>query len=295
MKRLLMAGGAALALSAALFATNVSAQTPSDARVRVAHLSPDAPAVDVYANDIEVLSDVPFGAVSDYLTVPGGEYNFKVFAAGANPTTDDPVIDADATLAGGKDYTVAAVGLLADIAPAVFEDNNAAPAAGKAHVRVIHASPDAPAVDIAVAGGPVVFSNLAFPNAAGPSPGDAGTYDLEVRAAGTTTVALELDGVTLEDGGIYTVIAAGLLEGEPALEAITVVDEPRASGAQPTPAPAPTTAPAPQPTESHSLPSTGTGTGSSGDGTTLLAILALGAAAAALSAGGLGIALRRTK
>ena len=41
----------------------------------------------------------------------------------------------------------------------------AAPASaqeGAAQARVVHASPDAPAVDVAVAGGPVLFSNVAF-------------------------------------------------------------------------------------------------------------------------------------
>lgn len=300
MKRFLLAGAAALAVlgSGALAWTGVSAQTPSDARVRVIHASPDAPNVDIYVNDEETLSDVPYKAVSDYLTVPAGAYNFKVYAAGADPASDDPVIDADATLAAGKDYSVAAVGLVADIAPAVYEDNNAAPAAGKAHVRVIHASPDAPNVDVAVADGPVVFDNVAFPNADGPTPVDAGTYDLEVRAAGTDTVALALDAVELEDGGIYTVIAMGLLEGEPALEAVTVVDEPRAAGAAPTPgapAPSPTTsAPAPQPTASPNLPGTGTGdAGSGSSGMWLIAALALAAVAAGTA--GLGLAFRRTK
>jgi hypothetical protein len=246
--------------------TSASAQQPSDARVRVIHASPDAPNVDVYANDNKVLSDVAFPAASDYLAVPAGDYNFKVFATGANPANDEPVIDADATLAAGKDYTVAAVGLVADIEPAVFEDNNAAPAAGKAHVRVIHASPNAPNVDIAVKGGPVLFPDLAFPNAAGPSPVDAGTYDLEVRAAGTTTVALPLDDVALTAGKIYTVVAVGLLEGDPELSVLTIADDPRVSGAPP-PAPAPSPAPgapAPAPAPTHNLPATGMGTGTGG-------------------------------
>jgi hypothetical protein len=291
MKKFLLAGAAVLAMAAsgALSMTgSAGAQSPSDSRVRVIHASPDAPDVDIYVNDEETLTNVPYKAVSDYLTVPAGSYNFKVFAAGANPASDEPVIDADASLAAGKDYSVAAVGLLADIAPAVFEDNNAAPAAGKAHVRVIHASPDAPAVDIAVADGPVVFSNLAFPDADGPTPVDAGTYDLEVLAAGTDTVALALDGVALQGGRIYTVIAMGLLEGDPALEAVTVVDEPRA--AQPAPTPG---APAPAPTAEPNLPTTGTGDAGSGS-STIWFVAALAIAAVAAASAGLGLAFRRT-
>ena len=42
---------------------------------------------------------------------------------------------------------------------------------------------------------------------------NAGTYNLEVRAAGTNTVALPLPNITLTAGKIYTVFAKGFLGG----------------------------------------------------------------------------------
>ena len=42
----------------------------------------------------------------------------------------------------------------------------------------------------------------------------AGTYDLEVRLEGTETSLLDLPGITLEDGKIYTVFAKGFVGGE---------------------------------------------------------------------------------
>jgi hypothetical protein len=285
MKRLLGILGAMGAIGMMGLFGGTPASAEDMARVRVVHASPDAPAVDVYADGSKVLSDVPFKGSSDYLSVPAGAHSFKVFAAGANPTSDTAVLNADATLGAGKDYTIVAVGKVADIKPAVFEDNNTAPEAGKAHVRVIHASPDAPAVDIAVKGGPVLFSELAFPDAAGPSPVDAGTYDLEVRAAGTTTVALPINGVQLEAGKIYTVLAVGLLNGTPALEALPIVNAPA-----PTPAAAPAAAPA---ASGSDLPNTGTGAtaGRSGLSGTLAVLLGFGIFAAGV--GTFAIATRR--
>jgi hypothetical protein len=290
MKRLLAAVAIGAIGLVALF-NGPAASAQETGRVRVIHASPDASAVDVYADDTKVLTNVPYKGSSDYLPVPAGPHNFKVYATGANPASDEPVIDADATVAAGKDYTVVAVGKLADIQAAVFEDNNAAPAAGKAHVRVIHASPDAPAVDVAVTGGPVLFSNLAFPNSAGPSPVDAGTYDLEVRAAGTTTVALPINGVQLQAGKIYTVLAVGLLNGEPELEALPIVNDP----AQPPAAPAPTS-PAGSPTApAGQLPASGTGAGGDASriGMMLAALFTLGALAA--GAGTLAVVRRTSK
>ena len=99
------------------------------------------------------------------------------------------------------------------ISALVLTDDLTAPASGKAHVRFVHLSPNAPAVDIAVTGGAVVFPNNSFKGSTAFAPLDAGTYDLEVRVAGTNTVALPLPGIVLEAGKIYTVFAKGFLGG----------------------------------------------------------------------------------
>jgi hypothetical protein len=211
-----------LLLILALALTSTTLAAGHEARVRVVHASPDAPAVDVWVNDsITAFSGAPFKGITQYATLDPATYNVKVVPAGA---MEPVVIEADLELAGGTDYTVVAVGLLADIEPLVLVDNNSLPAAGKAHVRFVHASPDAPAVDIAVQGGPVLFSNVAFKGVGDYLPVDVGTYDLEVRLAGTETVALSVPGLALADQTVYTVFAMGLAGGEPALAAVPSVD-----------------------------------------------------------------------
>ena len=90
------------------------ASAADTAEVRVLHASPDAPAVDVYLDDTQVsaLTNVPFGVISGYLSIPAGAHNVKVYATG---TTTSPVIDADVTVAAGKMYTIAATGAVAAI------------------------------------------------------------------------------------------------------------------------------------------------------------------------------------
>ena len=230
MKRFFLAAMAGVMLAAMAFGGSTSAA--AEARVRVIHASPDAPNVDVYANGNRVLSNVPYKTASDYLSVPAGTYQFEVFAAG---DSTNAVLTIDANLEAGTDYTVVALDRVSQLKYRVFEDNNAAPAAGKAHVAVIHAGSDAPAVDIAVKGGPVLVNGIAFGEQQGPLPVDAGSYDLEVRPAGTNTVALPLNGVQLEAGKVYTFVASGLLNGQPALSVFPAVV---------TPAPASAAAPA---------------------------------------------------
>ena len=198
MKRALgLVGG--LGLVAAM-AMPVAAQ--DEAFVRVVHASPDAPNVDVWVDGETVLTDVPFTTVSDYLTLPAGTYNVQVTATGST----DPVIDADLTLEAGTSYTVAATGLVAEITATVLVDDRT-PADGQAKLRVFHASPSAPAqVDVAVTDGPILVEALAYPEATAYLTVDAGTYPLEIRAAGETDAALTLE-ASLEAGQNYTAIA----------------------------------------------------------------------------------------
>jgi hypothetical protein len=76
----------------------------------------------------------------------------------------------------------------------------------------------------------VVLSNIAFKEIGDYLPVDAGTYDLEVRLARTNDVALEVPGLALAEGTVYTVFAMGLAGGEPTLTAVPSADmQPMAS------------------------------------------------------------------
>jgi hypothetical protein len=79
-RSLLRRAGLVLALGAAsLLALPVAAGAQgSAAHVRVAHFSPDAPAVDIYVDDDKVLSGVEYPTVSEYLQLPAGSYDLAV-------------------------------------------------------------------------------------------------------------------------------------------------------------------------------------------------------------------------
>ena len=179
------------------------------ARTMYVHASPDAPAVDILVDSYKVARGLAFPSNTGYVPVRSGERRIRVNVAGTSTT----VIDAQVPFAARRNYSIFAVNQVASIEPLVLEDDLTRPAPGKTHVRFIHLSPDAPAVDVAVQGGPVVFANKSFKEYTPFTPLPAGTYDLEVRVAGTNTVALSLPGVRFKEGRIYTVFAKGLLNG----------------------------------------------------------------------------------
>jgi len=187
---------------------NVVAPTPK-AKVLVTHASPDAPGVDLLVDSFVAGTNLTFPNSTGYLEVNAGTRNVKVNVTGTSTTA----IQANLNLEANKIYSVFAVNNVASIEPLVLVDDLTAPATGKAHVRFIHLSPNAPAVDITTNTGAVVFANYTFKKASAFTPLDAGTYNLQVRLAGTSTVVLDLPGITLTSGKIYTVFAKGLVGG----------------------------------------------------------------------------------
>jgi hypothetical protein len=207
-KSLVVAGIAGL-----LFAFPGYAMADSgDARVRVIHASPDAPTVDVLVNDSVAIEDLSFGSVTDYVPLGEGTYSIKVRPA----NSDGPdVISTSVNLEGGKDYTVAAVNPLASISAEVYEDQNFLNNKNSAKLRVFHLSPGAPAVDVALKGGAVLLGNLSYKEVSEYLTLNPGTYDLEVRVAGTNTVDLDIPGVTVDKNKVYQVYAVGVVGGSP--------------------------------------------------------------------------------
>jgi len=209
------------AIASSTLAVSLCASVAADsATVRVVHASPDAPAVDVLVNDSVAIANLAFTEAAGPATLPADTYNVKVTPTGLLRPV---VIEADLTLAADTDFTVVAVGLLSGIAPLVLIDDNTLDASN-ARIRFVHASPDAPAVDIALAGGPVLFGDVSFTEVGDYLTVPAGSYDLDVRLAGTETVVLPLPGITVSANTVYSVFAMGLAFGTPSLQAVIFVD-----------------------------------------------------------------------
>lgn len=126
------------------------------ARIRIVHLSPDAPAVDIYANGGLLVSALSYQDSTGYVSVPAGTYAIDIRAAGApsasTPAFSIPALGLDANI----DYTAVATGFLGSsnpadafrVLPLVDDYGSALP--GQIRARILHASPDAPTVSIDV-------------------------------------------------------------------------------------------------------------------------------------------------
>jgi hypothetical protein len=206
MKKFLLAsllGAGALTAAPAL----VSAQE-ANASVVVVHGIPDT-VVDVYVNDELTLDDFAFGTVTDALSLPAGDYAIAVRAGDAEPTAD-PILSADASLAGGDNVSlVAHLNEAGEPTITPFANDTAPTAAGNGRLIVRHTAA-APAVDV-LAGGEAVFTGLTNPNEA-KADLPAGTVSAAVALAGTTDPVIGPADVPVTEGAATIVYAVGSAE-----------------------------------------------------------------------------------
>ncbi len=183
---------------------------PNRARVMVIHASPDAPAVDVLLDDDTFARDLMYPDNTRYTSLDPGTHNIKVNVS----ETGDTVIDADVDLMAETYYSVFACDLVGNITPLVLEDDFSDPGTDNSLVRFVHLSPDAPAVDLTLSDGTVLFENVSFKEATEYKLVDVNLYDLQVRLTGTDEAVLELKDVVFGPKVIYTIWVKGLVDGQ---------------------------------------------------------------------------------
>ncbi len=127
---------------------------PGTAMLRLAHLSPNTPAVDMYATGpnlplTKVAGDVSYRAVSPYLTEPAGTYRIQGRPAGA-PASSPPLFDVAVDLPAGSAQTATFV----DIGPngatqaQVLDDETAPSATGSGGLRIVQAAAEVGPLDV---------------------------------------------------------------------------------------------------------------------------------------------------
>lgn len=205
-------------------------------RVQVVHATATAPEVDVYvtAPNADINSTSPLGSFAykgdlGSVEVPTSDYQIRV----TPKDIKDVVFDSGSVaLAGGSDLVIAAVPntkgenspiqlvVLDGTSSSVIADTNT-----PASVRVIHNSPDAPAVDIVVNDNfeaPLVES-LMYPEFTPYVDVPAGTSNIKVAVADTQTSVINAD-LTFAAGSMQSVYAVNTVAN---IEPLVLTDDSR--------------------------------------------------------------------
>jgi hypothetical protein len=234
-----LAVGNAASIQPLVITREASAVPAGSVRLQVVHAAPAAPRVSVYvtALNANLAASAPAGTFSfresfGPATVPAGEYQIRVTPAGTPGTVvfDSGPVRLDA----GADLLIAAVpNTTTGAAPITLLATT--PQGGRielldratpAALRVVHASPDAPAVDVVVNDNfaqPLV-PRLAFPNFTGFVQVPPATYNVKVTPAGNPGVIAINANLALARGVEYSVFAVGRLA---AIEPLVLTDNRR--------------------------------------------------------------------
>ena len=203
-----------LALSTLCLGITASAASDDVGYLRLAHLSPDTPKVDVYVASFgsedqpTVLRSVGYGAFSPYQPVPAGSYTIAMRLEGA-PASEPPVLSTTIQLEAHTAATVVGMGKNTELALVTITDGMELPGTGKTKVRVIQAAMSVPAVDSVEVAGSEVASDLAFTEYSNYSDVAAGATTVQA-SAGSETAEQSAD---LVAGGTYTVVVQDVESG----------------------------------------------------------------------------------
>jgi Domain of unknown function (DUF4397) len=133
-----------VAVASATAASAATAHHSNTGWIRLAHLSPNTPPVDVYlysfgnSHAMIVLHHVAYGTVSPYEKVKVGEYTVAMRLAGA-AASSKPVLSTSVQITAGGAFTVAGMGPAKGLRLQVLRDRLTTPP-DKSLVRVIQAS-----------------------------------------------------------------------------------------------------------------------------------------------------------
>ncbi len=217
---MLLAASALLLGIPAAATAYASSATTGTGWIRLAHLSPNTPAVDVYlysfgnSNAMIVLHHVAYGTVSPYESVQAGDYSVAMRGAGASATSQ-PVLSTSVTISAGHAYTVAGMGPESGLRLAVLDDDLTTPS-GQSLVRVIQASLKEQVVKVTL-GSTVLAGGLKFASVSSYQAASPGATTVTVSSSGGTTNS----SVTLAAGTVHTLV---VLDGASGLEVVNLED-----------------------------------------------------------------------
>jgi len=193
------------------------------AHLRVLLASPTVSGVDVYVDDKSVFTSLAYGANTGYITVISGTRHLQILPAGS---TSNPIVDESVTSTSSGEATVVVEGLSPNVSGLVLTDDDTAPAADTAMLRLVNAAPNMGTADVYVvaAGSSLISGQPTVPELAYgavssyqtltiPTTSTTQVFSVFFTKPGTTQAVLATGPITFSSGQIRTVVALNNLNG----------------------------------------------------------------------------------
>lgn len=208
-----------LCLSATAFLTACgSGGGSSTADVRLLNVTLTQASIDLVLGDNQAVSTkVTPGTVGSYGSVNTSNSAGNVVTSGSGTS----VAAVGPTLAGGSHYTLIAYNSAGVVRTSLLQENQDAPASGKAKLLVLNLAPDAGPVDVYVLGtgdSPDTATPVVINNGGGGGAGytqlNSGTFHIRVTGTGVRSdVRLDIPAVTLDSASTNTLVLTNTISG----------------------------------------------------------------------------------
>lgn len=173
------------------------------------HGAPNAPDVDIFFDNTRINNQgFKYADYSNYFDfITPGNHRLKSTPVNAS----NAYIDTALTFQENKVYSLFVVDQLQNIDLLVVKDRLVVPATNEVGLRILHLSPDAPAVDVvsSKSSSTPLFTNLDFKKDTLFRKVATGIQTIQVKRAGTGEVLLNVPNISLDPGRVYTFIIRG--------------------------------------------------------------------------------------
>lgn len=181
-----------------------------DGSVRLVNAADGYASLDLYSTDTLLTEDVALDSAGAYRTLGSGTYTFKLRRSGSTTVS----ASGDRTVLEGNSHTLVAYSTNEALKTVFLTDNETAPTAGTAKLRVFNASAEAGVLDVYVTAptatlpeSSATVSALGTERISAYNEISAGTYRVRITGTGDKTdLRLDLPSVALADQQITTLV-----------------------------------------------------------------------------------------
>jgi hypothetical protein len=192
------------------------------AYVRVVHIAARAPYLDIYVNDKLAIQSLAYREFTNYIKLPSGTYNIKVYRAN---NTDFPLADVDIFLAPKSVTTIAAYVQRRRLSLYPVEEIPLiSPTEGKSKIRIAQFIENIPPVDVVLSNGTVLYRNVNFKDIKNYIELPIGRYTIILKLADTDINMLYVPNINLKSDKYYTLYLIGLVTNFPPPQMLIPLD-----------------------------------------------------------------------
>lgn len=200
----------------------VNSEDNMSAYVRLVHIAARAPDLDFYVNDKLVIRSLVYREFTEYIKLPSGTYNIKIYRAN---NRDFPLANVDIFIAPKSVTTIAAYRQRNKLRLYPIEEIPlASPTKGKAKIRIAQFIENIPPIDVVLSDGTVLYRGVNFKDITNYIELPIGRYTMILKLADTDIDMLYVPNINLKSDKYYTLYLIGLVNNFPSPQMLIPLD-----------------------------------------------------------------------